>query len=213
LTYSIPPEVLVAARLVAEASPLDTSPENYAAKIATLKTRFTPELNDTNVMAQKLRSPSGLVEYVPLDKLPAIIHNATAVSGTGSGIYKRDTTTFWQETIPQLRESLFTLSGYKVWRNVKQYGAKGDGVTDDTAAIQLAISDGGRYGANCGSSTIFPATVYFLSGTYLVSSSIIQYFNTEIVGNPVDLLIILASPSFVGLGVLSSDFYTGAQSE
>lgn len=59
----------------------------------------------------------------------------------------------------------------------------GDGVTDDTAAIQLAISDGGRCGANCGGSTVYPATVYFPSGTYIISSSIIMYYNTEMLGN------------------------------
>jgi hypothetical protein len=70
-----------------------------------------------------------------------------------------------------------------VWRNVKDYGAKGDGVTDDTAAINLAISSGGRCGPNCGSSTVFPAVVYFPAGTYLVSSSLIQYYNTQMLGD------------------------------
>lgn len=37
----------------------------------------------------------------------------------------------------------------------------GDGLTDDTAAINKATSDGGRCGADCGSSTIYPAVVYF----------------------------------------------------
>jgi hypothetical protein len=60
---------------------------------------------------------------------------------------------------------------------------QGDGVTDDTAAINKAISDGGRCGAECGSSTIYPAFIYFPSGTYLVSSPIIQYYNTEFYGN------------------------------
>lgn len=51
------------------------------------------------------------------------------------------------------------------------------------AAINLAISDGGRCGASCGSSTIYPAVVYFPPGDYLVSSPIIQYFNTQILGD------------------------------
>ncbi|KAI9371139.1 pectin lyase-like protein [Aspergillus egyptiacus] len=97
--------------------------------------------------------------------------------------------------------------GYKAWRNVKDYGAKGDGYTDDTAAINRAISDGGRCGESCGSSTIYPAFVYFPPGTYLVSSSIIQYYNTEFYGNPFDYPTILAASSFVGLGVITSDVY------
>ncbi|KAH7125896.1 hypothetical protein EDB81DRAFT_860583 [Dactylonectria macrodidyma] len=36
-------------------------------------------------------------------------------------------------------------------------------------------------------------------------SSIIQYYNTEILGNPLELPTILAAPSFVGLGVISSN--------
>ena len=38
----------------------------------------------------------------------------------------------------------------------------GDGNTDDTAAIQDAISSGGRCGQGCSSSTTTPAVVYSL---------------------------------------------------
>lgn len=44
--------------------------------------------------------------------------------------------------------------------NVKDYGAKGDGVTDDTAAIQSAIDNN----PHC--------IIYFPSGTYIISDSI-----------------------------------------
>ncbi|TVY68502.1 Glucan 1,3-beta-glucosidase [Fusarium oxysporum f. sp. cubense] len=73
-----------------------------------------------------------------------------------------------------------------------------DGVADDTDAINKAISSGGRCGGGkCTGSTIYPATVYFPPGTY----------------KPLDLPTIIAAPSFVGLGVITSNVYTGETSE
>lgn len=71
----------------------------------------------------------------------------------------------------------------QVWRDVKAFGAKGDGVTDDTAAINLAITAGNRCGQDCGSTTTLQAVVYFPAGTYLVSGSIIQYYFTQFIGD------------------------------
>ncbi|OLN96659.1 Glucan 1,3-beta-glucosidase 1 [Colletotrichum chlorophyti] len=86
---------------------------------------------------------------------------------------------------------------YKVFRNVKEYGAKGDGVTDDTAAINLAISSGQRCGpGTCKGETTSPATVYFPPGTYLISGSIIDFFYTQIIGDPTDRPVIKAAANF-----------------
>ncbi|KAJ5482994.1 Glucan 1-3-beta-glucosidase [Penicillium diatomitis] len=99
-------------------------------------------------------------------------------------------------------------SGYKVFRNVKDYGAVGDGVTDDTAAINAAISDGGRSGpASRVTTTTTPAIVYFPAGTYLISSSIIDYYFTQLIGNPNSLPVLKATPGFVGLGLIDGDQY------
>jgi glucan 1,3-beta-glucosidase len=47
-------------------------------------------------------------------------------------------------------------SGYQFYRNVMAFGAVGDGVHDDTVAINLAVTTGNRCGLpeNCGSTTI-----------------------------------------------------------
>ena len=66
---------------------------------------------------------------------------------------------------------------YQVFRNVKDFGAVGDGMTDDTAAINLAISSGGRCApGSCASTTVTPAVVYFPPGVYMINSSIVDYY-------------------------------------
>lgn len=88
-------------------------------------------------------------------------------------------------------------AGYEVFRNVKDYGAKGDGVTDDTDAINEAISAGGRCApGTCASSSTSPALVYFPNGTYVISKPIIDYYYTQIVGNPNCMPVIKGSPKF-----------------
>lgn len=74
---------------------------------------------------------------------------------------------YWMDDIAhQGRASFNPDASYQVFRNVKIYGAKGDGVTDDTAAIQAAISSGNRCGfdGTCMGSSTTPATVYFPAG-------------------------------------------------
>jgi hypothetical protein len=56
--------------------------------------------------------------------------------------------------------------------NVKSYGAKGDGVTDDTAALQAAINYGNTN----------KMKVYFPYGQYVVTSSLIISNNTHLFG-------------------------------
>ena len=66
---------------------------------------------------------------------------------------------------------------------MKDYGAVGDGIHDDTDAINQAISGGNRCGQDCGSSTTLQAVVYFPAGTYLVSHSIVAYYFTQLIGD------------------------------
>ena len=69
---------------------------------------------------------------------------------------------------------------YQVFRNVKDFGATGDGVTDDTEAINLAISSGERCAPHaCNQSTISPATVYFPAGYGSVLSAWVHRYSLK----------------------------------
>ncbi|KAJ7582651.1 exo-beta-1,3-glucanase [Mycena floridula] len=126
---------------------------------------------------------------------------------------------FWLQTIKHQGTAAFNSNpaGYQVFRNVKDFGAIGDGVADDTAAINNAISSGNRCGGSgsCASTTVSPAIVYFPKGTYLVSSALNLYYYTQMIGDAKTPPTLLASASFNGFAVIDADPYipggSGAQ--
>jgi len=64
------------------------------------------------------------------------------------------------------------------FRNVRDYGAKGDGVTDDTAAFMRALDEGrGSVREKA------PANVYIPPGTYLISDTLIIWRATLLAGD------------------------------
>ncbi|KAL2754112.1 glycoside hydrolase family 55 protein [Sodiomyces alcalophilus JCM 7366] len=120
---------------------------------------------------------------------------------------------FWMAEIPHQGIAAYNPDpNYQIFRNVKEFGAVGDGVTDDTTAINNAISFGDRCAPGpCNQSTTTPATVYFPPGTYLISSSIIDYYYTQIIGDPTDRPILKAAPSFnvrYAMGLIDANPYT-----
>lgn len=117
------------------------------------------------------------------------------------------TSTYWLSSIQRQGTVAFGDSSFKVFRNVRDFGALGDGKTDDTDAINDAISSGNRCGRGCDSSTVSPALVYFPPGTYLVSKPLVQFYYTQFVGDAITIPTIKAAPSFQGIAVIDSDPY------
>ncbi|KAK8070332.1 glycoside hydrolase family 55 protein [Apiospora phragmitis] len=179
-TFQVNETVAMAAALVAEADYANAEPVTYPT--------LTPEMAQlrSQLRGSPMESPSNLT--------------------------KRSKQSWWMEEIEHLGRVPYGGSendDYKVFRNVKDYGAKGDGKTDDTEAINKALGDQNRCGKNCGASTVKPAIVYFPDGTYLVSSPLKSHYNTQMIGNVNTRPVLKAAKSFTGLGVVSVDEYTG----
>ena len=114
---------------------------------------------------------------------------------------------YWLESIKRQGTVAYGTAGYQVFRNVKDFGAKGDGTTDDTKAINAAITAGSRCGQGCDSTTITPAIVYFPAGTYSISAPLIQYYYTQFIGDATKLPVIKATAGFKGMALMDADPY------
>ncbi|KAF4335590.1 beta-1 3 exoglucanase precursor [Fusarium beomiforme] len=114
---------------------------------------------------------------------------------------------WWMSSIKRQGVVAYGSADYKIFRNVKDYGAKGDGSSDDTAAINAAFSDGNRCGKGCDSSTVTPALVYFPAGTYVVSKPILPYYYTHMIGDVNNLPVLKAAANFEGMAVIDVDPY------
>lgn len=143
-----------------------------------------------------LLAPSEPVEAVPV---------VGPINGT---ITPQRVSSYWVSSIERRSTVPFGSSSFKVYRNVEDYGAKGDGTTDSTDAINNAITDGNRCGLGCDSSTTTPAIVYFPPGTYLVSKPIVQYYYTQFIGDAITPPTLKAAANFAGIAVIDSDPYT-----
>jgi len=77
-------------------------------------------------------------------------------------------------------------------RNVKEFGARGDGTTDDTAAIQAAINTVGAAGGG---------TILFPEGDYKITDTIfIRYSSITLKGDSEGSAQIVAGSDFIGTG-------------
>jgi sugar lactone lactonase YvrE len=90
---------------------------------------------------------------------------------------------------PPVPSDIFPLPPAHNWVNIREMGAKGDGVTDDTDAIQTAIEQHN--------------TIYMPTGRYLVKETILLKPNTVLIGlHPMTTQLVLAdnAPGFDGPG-------------
>jgi glucan 1,3-beta-glucosidase len=112
-------------------------------------------------------------------------------------VNERAASTYWYQSIKH--DGLGSSKTYVVYRNVKDYGAKGDAITDDSAAIQKAINtvDGSSTAIRSGAGlTGQPAVVYFPPGTYLLNSGLKNVMGTVMMGDPTSRPILKAGAGF-----------------
>ncbi len=125
---------------------------------------------------------------------------ATAIRAAAGVVMEPAPGGYWYEKINH--NGVFvgaTNPNYLVYRNVREFGAKGDGITDDSAAIQKAINTvDGLTGTRSGGSSLTgsPAVVYLPSGTYLLNTGLKNIMGTVLMGDPTNRPVLKAGPGF-----------------
>ena len=99
-----------------------------------------------------------------LASLPAN-RTTTARKPSNGTLSTRASTGYWLADLGEGGKAgiapLVKTPNYKFWRNVKSYGAKGNGIDDDAKAINAAIAEGNRCGEKCGNTFAQGAIIYF----------------------------------------------------
>lgn len=115
---------------------------------------------------------------------------------------------YWYATVHHngISPTIENGSNWTIFRNVRDYGAKGDGITDDTVAIQKAIDSGDSSGTRASGKSFGmtgqPAVVYFPAGTYAVKSTITNRVGTVLMGDPTNRPTLKATADFKGTYLL-----------
>ena len=95
---------------------------------------------------------------------------------------------------------------YPVYRNVKAYGAAGDGAADDTTAMQNAINDDGSGGNRYKNEvSTRPAEIFVPGGTYILTRQLDMRLNTILVGDPNNMPVFKASSDFSAQTLINGD--------
>ncbi len=152
---------------------------------------------------------SVFLQVTPLAAAPVAQAASTSVPYGNSTAPPSGSTSYWMGSIKHQGVAAFNpaKASYQVFRNVKDLGAKGDGVTDDTDIINKIIADGNRCGQGCDSSTTSPAVIYFPAGTYMISKPLLQFYYTQMIGDPLNMPTLKATASFEGMGLIDADPY------
>ncbi|PNP58788.1 hypothetical protein FNYG_15021 [Fusarium nygamai] len=109
LRYSVPEELIKAARLLSE---------NWKPSTNDLDGGYVADY-DSGLIKPVLEPPSAFRYSENYTDVPEYVVDKV------KNLYKRASSDWWMATISQRGSSPFAPSGYQVWRDVKDFGAKG----------------------------------------------------------------------------------------